>query len=66
MGDDQKPERPRLAGAQIAQFVFGIILFGVLMGLREESASVWVRMLVASCAAAVLGIFVLSLRKYRR
>ena len=66
MSDDQKPEAPKLTGVQIAQFIFGIILFGVLMGIRGEFDSIWVRMLVGACAGAVLGIFVLPLRKYRR
>jgi hypothetical protein len=55
-----------MTGAQIAQFVFGIILFGVLMGIREEFASIWIRMLVAGCAGAVLGILLLPVRRFRR
>jgi len=66
MSDDQKHEPPRMTGAQIAQFVFGIILFGVLMGIREEFASIWIRMLVAGCAGAVLGILLLPVRRFRR
>ena len=66
MSDDKKPEAPKLTAAEIAQFVFGIILFGVLMGIRGEFDSVWVRILIAACAGAVLAIFVLPLRKYRR
>ena len=65
MSDDQKQEPPRMPPAQIVRFIIGIILFGVLMGLREDFHSVWVRMLVAGCAGGVLGIFVLPLRKYR-
>jgi len=66
MSEDQKPEAPKPTGAQIAQFIFGTILFGVLMGMRTEFSSIWGRMLVAVCAGAVLGIFVLPLRKFRR
>ncbi len=66
MSDDQKQEAPKVPPAQIARFICGIILFGVLMGMRVEFTSVWVRMLIAGCAGAVLGIFVLPLRKYRR
>jgi lysylphosphatidylglycerol synthetase-like protein (DUF2156 family) len=62
---DQKNEPPRVPAAQIARFICGIILFGVLMGIREDFHSIWVRTLVAGCAGAVLGIFVLPLRKYK-
>jgi hypothetical protein len=66
MSNDQNEERPRLTRAQIAQFVVGVILFGVLMGIRGEFDSIWIRMLVAACAGAIFGIFVLPLRKFRR
>ncbi len=64
MSDDQnKP--PNVPAKDIARFIFGIILFGVFMGLRTESQSVWVRMLLAGCGGAALGLLVLPLR-YRR
>jgi len=66
MREDEKPEGPKLTAAQIAQFILGIILFGVLMGIRGEFDSVWVRILIAASAGAVLAIIVLPLRKYRR
>lgn len=66
MSEGQKQEPPRVPAAQIARFIIGIILFGVLMSLREDFHSVWIRMLVAGCAGGVLAIFVLPLRKYRR
>ncbi len=65
MSDNQNPEAPKLTRGRIAQFVIGIVLFGVLMGIRNEFASAWFRMLVAGCAGAVLGIVVLRLWKYR-
>ncbi len=36
--------------------IFGIVLFGVLMGLRTELHSLWLRMLVAGSAGVVLVI----------
>ena len=60
--DDQKQERPGLTKAQIARVVLGLILFGVLLGIRGQFDSVWIRMLVAGCAGAVLAIFLLPLR----
>ena len=65
MSDDPKKEAPRVPPAQILRFIIGILLFGVLMGLREEFHSEWLRILVAGCAGGALGIFVLPLRKYR-
>jgi len=66
MSEDQKQEAPKVPPVQIARFICGIILFGVLIGMRGEFHSFWMRALVAGCAGAVLGIFVLPLRKYRR
>ncbi len=66
MSEDQNQEAPKVPPAQIARFICGIILFGVLMGVRTEFHSFWMRALVAGCAGAALGIFVLPLRKYRR
>jgi hypothetical protein len=63
MSEKQKQEPSRLTGTQIAQLVFGIIIFGFLMGIRGEFASVWIRMIVAGCAGAVLSISVLRFRK---
>ncbi len=60
--DDQKQERPGLTKAQIAQVILGLILFVVLLGIRGQFDSVWIRMLVAGCALAVLFIFLLPLR----
>jgi hypothetical protein len=65
MSEEQKQEASNVPPAQIARFICGLILFSVLMGMRGEFDSFWVRALVAGCAGAVLGIFVLPLRKYR-
>ncbi len=62
MSEDHKDTLTPISGDQVVRFTLGIILFGVLMGLRTEFHSIWVRMLVATCAGAVLGILVLPLR----
>ena len=59
--DDEKQERPGLTKAQIARVVFGLILFVVLLAIQKDLASIWIRMLVAGCAVAVLAIFLLPL-----
>jgi hypothetical protein len=66
MSDDQKHEPRRLTGARIARFIVGIIVFGVLMGIRGEFGSIWTRMLVAACAGAVLAVSVVPLWKRGR
>ena len=66
MREDQKAEAPKVPPVQIARFICGLILFGVLMGMRGEFESFWMRALVAGCAGAVLAILVLPVRKYRR
>ena len=65
MSDDQKRGPPQVPGWEIARLLIGIVLFGVLMGLREEFHSFWMRALIAGCAGGAIGIFVLPLRKYR-
>jgi hypothetical protein len=59
MDEEQKGKSPPMSGNQVAQFIFGVVLYGVLMGLRTEFRSVWMRMLVGACAGTVLGMFVL-------
>jgi hypothetical protein len=66
MSDDPKPETPKRTGPEMGRVIFGILVFGVLMGIRGEFASLWIRMLVAACAGAVLAICVLPLRSDRR
>jgi hypothetical protein len=65
MSDEQKQDPPKVPAWQIVRFVVGIVLFGVLMGLRDEFHSEWLRILVAGCAGGVIGVFVLPLRKYK-
>jgi hypothetical protein len=57
---------PSVPVVQIARLIIGIIGFGVVMGLRDESQSILVRALIAGCAGAVLGVLVLPVvRKYK-
>jgi hypothetical protein len=39
------------------------VVFGVLIGLRTQFQTTWVRALVAACAGAVLGWVLLQVRK---
>ena len=43
--------------------VIGIIVFGILMGIREDFATRWQRSLVAATAAVVLTVSVALYRK---
>ena len=64
MNDDQKQTPPRLTRAQIAQCVLGIMIFALLMGIRQDLPSLWMRVLAAACAGAAFAILViLPLRK---
>ena len=53
----------RMSSGQIIKLVVGIVVFGVLMGIRTEFEQVWMRALVAACAGGVLGWAVLQARK---
>lgn len=52
-----------MSSGQIIKLVVGIVIFGVLMGIRTEFEQVWMRALVAACAGGVLGWAVLQARK---
>ena len=41
--------------SQILKLIIGIVIFGVLMGLRSEFEQTWVRMPVSGFAGGVLG-----------
>jgi len=43
-----------VGGREITRFILGVVFFGVLMGIREEFPSIWVRALVAGCAFAIV------------
>ena len=57
----EKP--PGLSSRQILKLVLGIVVFGVLMGVRPEFEQMWLRALVAACAGGVLAWALLQARK---
>jgi len=63
MTDHGSTRPPGLSSAQIFKLVAGIVVFGVLMGIRTEFEQVWVRALVAACAGGILGWALLQARK---
>jgi uncharacterized protein (DUF983 family) len=52
--------------AGVIRFVIGVVVFGLLMGLRPEFQSAWTWSLVAAIAAAVLAICILPLRREKQ
>ena len=42
-----------------------ILAFGVFMGIRNEFEQLWVRMVCAGCAGAVLGVALYMAQRYR-
>jgi hypothetical protein len=49
--------------ARVVRFVVGVVIFGVLMGIRPEFQSRWTRSLVAGIAGAVLAVCLLPMRR---
>ena len=61
---EQSAERPaRNVGYRWIWLVLALVVFGVLMGARDEFHSFWIRALLAGCAFAVLGGTIHWLRK---
>ncbi len=53
--NEEQPGKPAgLRPKQTLKLVIGIVAFGLLMGARTELQSIWVRAVVAACAAGVL------------
>ncbi len=46
----------RLSAVQIAKIVFGCLLFGAVMALRDGVANIWIRAVIAAAAGAALMI----------
>jgi hypothetical protein len=49
-----------LTSGQLVRISIGIIVFAVLMSLRYEVEPIWLRALIAACAAAALGWSLIS------
>lgn len=62
-----KPMNPSLASTHPIRrkllLILGIVVFGILMGIREDFATRWQRAWVAATAAVVLGVSVAHYRK---
>ena len=54
-----------MSTARVIRFVIGVVVFGLLMGIRPEFQSIWIRSLVAAVAAAILALCILPLRGRR-
>ncbi|MES2660342.1 MAG: hypothetical protein V4689_17090 [Verrucomicrobiota bacterium] len=53
----------RLTTGRLGVLVAGILLFGVLMGIRNEFHSMWLRAMLAGCAAVILLVSILRTKK---
>jgi hypothetical protein len=66
MDTNEKEKTEPVSTARVVRFVIGVVVFGVLMGLRPEFGSVWTRSLVAGIAGAVLAACVLPMWRRKR
>lgn len=63
MKERNTTRQQRLSRTQVFKILAGAVVFGVLMEVRSELEQVWVRALVAACAAGVLSWALLQARK---
>jgi uncharacterized protein (DUF983 family) len=63
MNTNEQAGSKSVSPARVIRFVIGVIVFGLLMGMRSEFESHWTRSLVAVIASAVLGICILPMRR---
>jgi hypothetical protein len=63
MDQERKNKPEHISGRQVAILVSGVLIFGLLMALRADMHSVWLRILCAGCAGAVLGLSLVYLKK---
>jgi hypothetical protein len=66
MDTNDKEKTEPLSVSRVIRFMTGVIVFGVLMGMRPEFESRWARSLVAGIAAAVLAICMLPMRRRKQ
>ena len=55
--------KDRMNTARVVRLVVGVVVFGLLMGMRPGFESRWARSLVAGVAGAVLAVCILPMRK---
>jgi hypothetical protein len=63
MSGDGTSKPPGLSAGQILKLALGIVVFGVLMGVRTAFESIWIRALVAALAGVVFGWALWQARK---
>ena len=63
MDTNEKEEPEPVSTARVVTFVIGVVVFGVLMGMRPEFGSHWTRCLFAGIAGAVLAACTLPMRR---
>lgn len=56
-------QNDRLTLRRLWPAIAGVLVFGVLMGLRPEFSSTWARAAIATCAAIILCLGVAATRK---
>ena len=56
MHPNEKKKTGPVSTTRIVRFLIGVVIFGVLMGMRPDFESRWTRALVAGIAAAILGL----------
>ncbi|TLU82113.1 MAG: hypothetical protein FDX30_11545 [Chlorobium sp.] len=63
MNKERKSKSAPLSGRQIVKIILGILIFGILMGIRTEMHYAWLRIACAGCAGAALGFAIVSFRR---
>jgi hypothetical protein len=70
MDVQEKDQAPEPAGVRIIRSGLGVVvfgvLFGILMAIRYELSSMWLRALCAGCAGGVLGLMIFMNSRLRR
>ena len=66
MNGEQKSKSTPLSGRQIVNIVLGILAFGLLMAIRAEMHTHWLRIACAGLAGAALGFSLVSIWRRRQ